>query len=131
VQQEETCEQLREDLARARADFINYRRRTESLATRRALEATAELAGELLPVFDALDLAPAAAADDPVFRLLIASLTRAGLTSFGAIGEIFDPTKHDAVAATHSEDTPIVLRVLRSGYQWNEVLLRPAMVEVG
>jgi molecular chaperone GrpE len=37
---------------------------------------------------------------------------------------------HDAVAHVEGDDGPVVDEVLRAGYRWKGVVLRPAMVKV-
>ena len=92
--------------------------------------------GALLPVLDDLDRArehgdligPFGA----VAEQLTASLTKFGLTAFGAKGDAFDPTLHEAVAHLTSAEVsePTCIDVMRRGYLLGERLLRPALVAV-
>ena len=59
-------------------------------------------------------------------------LQRAGLTPFGAEGDAFDPSVHEAVAHDTSPDVsgPTVTTVMRRGYRFGDRVLRAAMVAV-
>jgi molecular chaperone GrpE len=63
---------------------------------------------------------------------LNAALTKFGLTVFGAKGDPFDPTRHEAVAHLTSAEVsePTCIDVMRRGYLLGERLLRPALVAV-
>lgn len=132
-------------LQRLQADFENYRKRVARVAEDAAARAAGELAGKLLPVLDALDLAEAhfasstsdeAAALTQSRALLLDTLEKAGLERVDATGVAFDPTVHDAVAhvplegAGEGDGTHEVTEVLRAGYRWHGAVLRPAMVQV-
>ena len=130
-------------LQRLQADFENYRKRVARAAEESAARAAGELAGKLLPVLDALDLAQAHFADSTADEaaaltqsraLLLDTLEKAGLERVDAAGVEFDPTIHDAVAHVPAEGegdgTHEVTEVLRAGYRWRGAVLRPAMVQV-
>lgn len=55
-----------------------------------------------------------------------------GLSKYGAVGESFDPTIHQAMyeAPVENVDTGIILDVTKSGYTIGERVLRPAEVGV-
>ena len=55
-----------------------------------------------------------------------------GLVAFGEVGDLFDPSIHEAVMHDESEavDAPTATSVLRVGYLHKDRLLRPAMVGV-
>jgi molecular chaperone GrpE len=92
--------------------------------------------GALLPVLDDLDRArdhgDLVGPFGSVAEQLVAALTKFGLTVFGAKGDPFDPTRHEAVAhLTSAEVTePTCIDVMRRGYLLGERLLRPALVAV-
>ena len=130
-------------LQRLQADFENYRKRVARTAEEAAARASGELAGKLLPVLDALDLARAhfaesasdeAAALTQSRALLLDTLEKAGLERVDAAGVEFDPTVHDAVAHVpvegEGDGSHEVTEVLRAGYRWRGSVLRPAMVQV-
>jgi len=124
------------DLQRVSAEYANYRRRVE-----RDRAAVVELAQDrvlsaLLPVLDDVDRAREHGDLDGAFKAvaeqLVAVLAKLGLESFGEPGEPFDPTRHEAVMHSTSEDVegPTCVAVMRRGYQRGERVLRPAMVHV-
>jgi molecular chaperone GrpE len=129
-------EERTRDLQRITAEYANYRKRVDRDRALVVEQATGNVIAVLLPVLDDLDRArdhgdltgPFAAVADQ----LTAALAKFGLTPFGAKGDAFDPTRHEAVAhRTSSEVTePSCVAIMRRGYQLGERLLRPALVEV-
>lgn len=130
---------------RARADFANYKRRMEGEMVAVRGNAAADIITTFVPVLDDLDLAlrNAPQTDDKelaqwingvvmVQRKLYAIFERHGVTRIAALGQPFDPNKHEAVmqeaSATHASGT--VIDVLREGYQMGDRVLRPSMVRV-
>ena len=63
---------------------------------------------------------------------LLNTLEKLGVTSFGEVGEPFDPNIHNAVM--HIEDESKgeneIAAVFSKGYRLGERILRPAMVQV-
>ncbi|MER6031101.1 nucleotide exchange factor GrpE [Streptomyces sp. NPDC001851] len=124
------------DLQRAKAEYDNYRKRVrrDHLAVREI--AVANVLKALLPVLDAVDRACANEPLTPGLKDIADSLQEQlgslGVTSFGEVGDQFDPTCHDAL--THhvapGADRLVCSAVLRPGYRLGESLLRPATVEV-
>jgi molecular chaperone GrpE len=125
---------------RTQADFENYRKRVARESAGALQRGVAKLAKELLPALDNLDRAlDAAAQDDPLLdgvRLvraeLSAGLGRAGIESFGAVGDTFDPVEHEAMAQQPVEGAPSgsVVEVYQPGYRLGASVIRPARVLV-
>ena len=95
---------------------------------------------DLLPVLDNLDRAlAAAAADDPLVegvKLVRASfeqaLARHGVKGFSAMGQPFDPARHEALMQVPTDEAApgtVVMEHAR-GFTLHERLVRPAMVGV-
>lgn len=140
---EQELTQLRELVIRQRAEFDNFRKRTQR-EKEQVREAAAEtLFGKLLPVLDNLEraLASTASANDVKslhdgVTMIMTQLQRAmeteGLQRVDALHQPFDPTRHDALATEERSDVPDnhVCEVLLPGYSYKERLLRPAMVKV-
>jgi molecular chaperone GrpE len=124
------------DLQRLSAEYANYRKRVDRDRALVVEQATGNVLSVLLHVLDDLDRArdhgdlvgPFAA----VAEQLVNALAKFGLTAFGAKGDPFDPTRHEAVAhLTSTEVTePTCVDVMRRGYLLGERLLRPALVAV-
>lgn len=125
---------------RAQADLENYRKRAQKEKEEVQKFGVEKLLKDLLPVLDGLDRAiAAAAADDPLKRgveLVRASfeqaLGRHGVKAFSALGQPFDPARHEALLQVPTADAApgtVVLEHAR-GFTLNERLARPAMVGV-
>jgi molecular chaperone GrpE len=124
------------DLQRVSAEFTNFRRRTERERESTVAAAKAAVAGELLTVLDDVERAQSHGDLTGPFKVVADRLTetlqRAGLTPFGAEGDAFDPSVHEAVAHETSPDAagPTVTTVMRRGYRFGDRVLRAAMVGV-
>jgi molecular chaperone GrpE len=124
------------DLQRVQAEYANYRKRADRERATAEQLGVARLLSALLPVADDLDRArehgdysgPLKAIGDK----LESTLTAAGLEAFGAEGEPFDPSVHEAVMHDESDAVavPTATKILRKGYRHGERLLRAAMVGV-
>ena len=131
---------LRDRSIRTLADFDNFRKRAERDRDQVRRYAAAEPLRDLLGVMDHLQLAldsSGSAADlkrglDLILRQMEDLLKRHGVRGVPALGERFDPTRHEAVAREESPavSEPTVVEELRRGYQLHDRLLRPAMVRV-
>jgi molecular chaperone GrpE len=132
------------DLAkRTRADFENYQKRfSRDLAEERRY-AQRPLAADLLPVLDNLERAVAAAEQTGQAESLVQGvkmahaqlldvLRRHGVTRIDALGQPFDPNRHEAVMQQPSAEHPpmTVVQVLEPGYTLHDRVLRPARVIV-
>jgi len=121
------------DMARrVQAEFENYKRRIDAQRVEQRAQAALELVRELLPVLDAGEAALAQGMDgvDPIHKQLVQTLEKQGLTRVDASGVEFDPNVHEAVLHEPGDGEPVVAEVLRTGYLWNERVVRPAMVKV-
>ncbi|RPF38335.1 nucleotide exchange factor GrpE [Streptomyces sp. TLI_185] len=123
------------DLQRVKAEYDNYRKqvRRDRMAVREI--AVANVLRALLPVLDAVDRACAHEPLTPGLKDIADSLQdelgSLGVTSFGEVGDPFDPACHDALTYhVCDRDRLVCSTVLRSGYRLGEHLLRPATVEV-
>lgn len=123
------------DMARrVQAEFENYRKRVESQRAEQLARAAESLVVELLPVLDACDaaLSHGAADVEPIQASLVGTLVKQGLEIIDAVDVVFDPNLHDAVLSEPADDVEelLVVEVMRTGYQWNGRVVRPAMVKV-
>ena len=130
-------------LLRALAETENLRRRTQRDREDYVKYANETLLRDLIPVLDNFDRALAAARSagesgtvvsgvELIQRELLRVLERAGLTRYSAVGERFDPTRHEAIARVVSAERPpdTVVTETAAGYLLNGRVLRPAMVAV-
>lgn len=127
------------DLQRVQADFANYRKRALRDQELIGERTKAAVIGQLLPVLD--DLERARSHGDletsplkSVADKLVAVLTGLGLVAFGAEGEEFDPSLHEAVQHEgdgSAESSQLVIgHVMRQGYRIGDQVLRHALVGV-
>ena len=121
---------------RLQADFENYRKRVVAQQADEIDRSTGKLVEGLLPVLDACEAAFAhgAAGVEPVWSSLLGVLQKQGLEVLNLEGQPFNPATAEAVMHEPPEDGasdgPVVVEVLRSGYQWKGRVLRAAMVKV-
>lgn len=132
--------QLDDRWRRALADLDNYRKRTAAEVERRSGEARERLLTDWLEVVDsverALRMRPGDGTEDeglrPLLQQMETLLQRHGLSRVGAVGERFDPERHDAIGVRETDELPdrAVADVARSGWALGDRVLRPAQVLV-
>ncbi|MBF6214952.1 nucleotide exchange factor GrpE [Nocardia puris] len=123
------------DLQRLTAEYANYRKRVERDRKAAVDAAKAAVVTELLGVLDDLDRAKAhgdleSGPLKSVADKLVDALRKQGLEEFGAEGEPFDPTLHEAVQHEGSGHDPVLGVVMRKGYRFGDRVLRHALVGV-
>jgi molecular chaperone GrpE len=127
-------------LLRTAADLENFRKRVAKERDEAARFAAGPVVKDLLPAVDNLERALAAAPPgDPladgvrmVLRQVEEALARHSLEPRSALGEVFDPAMHEALATVPSPGSIAGTVVAQHGRAWvhNGRLLRPAMVAV-
>lgn len=128
---------------RARAEFVNYRKRAEKERDESFQNASAETLRKILPIIDDFDRAisnvPADKADDEIIkgfslihRKMLSLLEGTGIKVINPVGEKFDPAFHEAIGQDESSDVPSghITIVLQKGYVHGDKVLRPALVRV-
>lgn len=141
---DEDLQQVREALARARADFANFRRRTQQEQEEQGKFATALLVAEFLPILDnferALDTIPRELrffswlqGVDLVHQMARNVLEKRGLEPIDTQDKPFDPNYHEVVLREGEDDGDevVVLEELQKGYVMYDRVLRPSLVKVG
>ncbi|MCU1446331.1 nucleotide exchange factor GrpE [Cryobacterium sp.] len=126
------------DLKRVTAEYANYRKRTEANREIERERVTGEVAKVLLPVLDDLYRAEkhgdleGDSAFATIAAKLRASTERIGLKPYGSVGDVFDPTVHEAIFQQPSADVEVetVGDVVETGYYLGSSLLRVAKVVV-
>ena len=133
--------ELLETCQRIQADFDNYKKRIAKEFEERRQQAKAELIAELLPILDSFELALKSHSTPEEFRKgveliysqLIEMMRREGLAHIQAVGQKFDPYRHEALlteAAQKDEDDEKVAEELQKGYILKDKVLRYAKVKV-
>ncbi|WP_402468684.1 nucleotide exchange factor GrpE [Isoptericola aurantiacus] len=123
-------------LQRERASFTNYRNRALRDQEAARTQGTQDVLAALLPVLDDIERAKQhAELSGPMAAIaekLDASLAKFGVERFGAVGEEFDPTVHEALM--HNTDAAVesttVNLVVEPGYRIGEKVVRAARVGV-
>ena len=140
---EEAAEEPAEDentkYLRLMADFQNYKKRVEKEKKDLYAYANENIMNELLTVLDnferALDHDDGEGFKEGVemiFKQLGDALEKSGLAEIPALGEEFDPQKHNAVMTedTDEYESGKVSGVMQKGYTLNGKVIRPSMVKV-
>lgn len=130
----------RDHYLRARADLDNFRKRAQREKEDLLKFSNETILRELLPVIDNLERALQHAATDGEAGLLQGVeltlgqfgkvLEKFNVVAIEAVGELFDPARHEAMGQIESAEQPpnTVVQLLQKGYLLNDRLLRPAMV---
>ena len=136
-------DELKDSLLRAQADFQNFKRRNQTARSDGYEDGVREAVAAMLPAIDNLERAIDAAekTDDEsakalaegvrmTLNTLMESLKRFGFEEVPALGEEFDPEKHNAVMREVGDEPGKVLEVFQKGYKVKDKIIRYAMVKV-
>jgi molecular chaperone GrpE len=125
------------DLQRLQAEYVNYKRRVDRDRELIRENATYAALAPITEVLDTIDRAREHGPLDDGFRAVADQLERVvaglGLTKFGAPGEAFDPTIHEALSHIGEDpevDVTTCRLVVRAGYRIGDRVLRAAQVLV-
>jgi molecular chaperone GrpE len=128
---------------RQAAELENFKKRAARDKAEAIQYANESLVRDLLPVLDNLERAvehakgggngkPLVEGVEMVFKGFLDVLNKHGVTQISALGEKFNPDKHEAVAQVESEDHEpnTVVAEHHKGYYLLDRLLRPSLVSV-
>jgi molecular chaperone GrpE len=127
---------------RLAADFDNYKKRVQRESRQRAAAEKESFIRDLLPVVDnferALGSEPPISSQslhqgvEMTLQQLRRLLREHGIEPTEDVGQLFDPSRHEAVAVEHNPTKPedTVLRVTECGYCRGNETFRPAKVVV-
>lgn len=132
---------VKDQFVRLTAEYDNYRKRTAKEKETIYQDAQLDTIKAFLPVYDNLERAASAAGgeDDPhkkglemIFHQYQEILGKLGVTEIPALGQPFDPEKHNAVM--HIDDgnygENVVAQVFQAGFMLGDRVLRHAIVQV-
>ncbi|MDZ7291288.1 MAG: nucleotide exchange factor GrpE [candidate division KSB1 bacterium] len=141
--------ELKDRHLRLAAEMENFRKRLERDFSNRVENAVADLLAELLPVVDDLerffnarqgietevevkDGEALVAGVRLIYQNLMKILQNRGVTAMQAVGQEFDPTRHEAILQmpVEGEASNIVVHENTKGYLFFDKVLRPAKVIV-
>lgn len=132
---------------RAKADYLNSKKRFDDERVQTVKRAQLSLIEELLPLCDSFEMALKGGEGSPeenggawktgltqIQTQLTSLLGKLDVRPIEALGELFDPYKHEALSSqpvgTEGEHDR-VLQVLQKGYTQGDTLIRPAKVIIG
>ncbi len=126
-----------EDLQRLQAEYVNYRKRVERDRLVARDQTVVAIVEALMGVLDEVELARehGELGEGPfasIAEKLETNLGRFGWQRYGAVGEPFDPTVHEALMHSHSDEVtePTVVQVLQPGHRVDDRIVRAARVAV-
>jgi len=135
-------EPLQLQLLRMKADFDNFRKRTQRERSEVFLFANESLFLEMLPVIDHFEMGLKSAEDHQtessitegfklVYNQLLDLLKKFNVTPIETLGKTFDPHHHEALTHMPSEQpAESIVEEFRKGYRLGDKLLRAAQVVV-
>ena len=142
-EKEKEIKELRDKYLRALAELDNYRKRMDKEFDDYKKYSKVDFFKKIIPVLDSFDRAMSGAevnADfknfhkgvEIIHRQLRDALKSCGLIEFSALGEIFDPARHEAIATVTTDDKPenTVIEEVCKGYIVTDRVIKPAKVFV-
>jgi molecular chaperone GrpE len=137
---EDQVKTLEERLLRLQAEFENYKKRAERENETLKRNAGADVLLKLLPIVDEFEIAVSHMDKashkefrhgiELIFVKLVDMLRKEGVDEMKAMGETFDPYKHDAIRQAAGAEGKVV-EVIQKGYSFRGKVLRHAKVAVG
>ena len=128
---------------RAMAEFANYKKRQEREREQMFQTAVGSVVKRYLEVVDDLERAlkkrppdgeGAAWAEgvELIYRKLLTALDAEGVKVMDALGQPFDPARHEAIGQVDSPDhqSGQIVEIIQQGYVIGERVLRPALVRI-
>jgi molecular chaperone GrpE len=132
--------EMQDRWVRARAEFDNFRRRSERERSELFEFASMEAVSAMLPILDDFERALKTESADKdyskgmelIYQRMYDSLKKLGLEPVSTTGQMFDPNLHHAVdmVPTDEVEDQTILAEYQRGYNFKGKLLRPAMVRV-
>ena len=125
---------------RLAAEYDNYRKRTAKEKDNAWTEAKAQTVAAFLPVYDNLERALKQETTDEAYKKgvemtmkgLQDALTNLGVEVIPALGETFDPNRHNAVMHVDDEEAGenTIVEVFQQGFICGDKVIRFSMVKV-
>ena len=134
-------ESVKDQFVRLTAEYDNYRKRTAKEKDSLYQDAKADTIKEFLAVYDNLERAVATEGDEDsphkkglemIFHQYQEILKKLGVTEIEALGQPFDPEKHNAVMHIDDENfgENVVSQVFQAGFMLGDKVIRHAIVQV-
>ena len=132
-----------DQMLRTIAEFDNSRKRAEREKEESLKYALESFVKELIPTIDSIERAIQSTKEsqdvdalvegvEMIYKGLLSTLEKRGVTPIDAVNEPFDPMQHEAVMHVESEDVPEnnVIEEWQKGYMLHNRVIRPSMVSV-
>lgn len=127
-------------LLRTAAEYANYRSRTEREKLSIYSNAVSDTVKELLPIADSVERAIQSSQNAPeefkkglvmISNQLAKSFEKLNITSFGEVGEEFNPELHDAISSVDSDEleSGTIAMIYQKGYKVGDKIIRHCMVQ--
>lgn len=140
---QEEYDKLNQQYIRLAADFDNFRKRQEQEKENLLKFGTENALTKMLDILDNFergkkalenveDITKVKESFDLIHKQVIETLQKLGLKEIDAEGKEFDPNFHEAVmqTPTNEQKENTIINVLQKGYETNDKVLRPALVNV-
>ncbi len=137
----EQIKELNDKYLRAFAELDNYRKLMQKKMVDYRKSAKVEFFNKIIPVLDSFDRALSGAELNTDFdnfykgveiihRQFKEALKSLGLVEFSGLGEVFDPSRHEAVATVMTDKHPedIIVEEISKGYIVDDWVIKPAKV---
>ena len=133
-------DELDDRYKRVFAEFENYKKRTQKERESLYNSVLGDIITNILPLMDNLQMAANAECKDESYKQGIELvekqfkdfLNKNGVTEIPTVGEIFDPSVHEAVSSVQDDtkESQEIVQEFRKGYKLGTKVLRHAMVVV-
>ena len=136
-------EKQHDQMLRTIAEFDNSRKRAEREKEESLKYALESFVKELIPTIDSIERAIQSTKEsqdvdalvegiEMIYKGLLSTLEKRGVTPIEAVNKPFDPMQHEAVMHVESEDVPEnnVIEEWQKGYMLHNRVIRPSMVSV-
>lgn len=134
---EKEVKEYLDSLKRLKAEFENYQKRIEKEKVEFRKYACEDLLLKLIGIKDNFERALKNVKEDEfvkgikmIMKQMEDTLEREGVRVVKAIGEKFDPYRHEAVAHGNGNEDGLILEELERGYELFEKVIRPSKVKV-
>ena len=132
-----------DQMLRKIAEFDNAKKRAERRAEESSKYAVEGVIKDVIPIIDSVERAIESTNESKDFdalsegiqlihKQLLDSLQRRNVNPIEAMGENFDPNRHEAIMHVESEEVPenAVIEEFQRGYTLHDRVVRPSMVSV-
>ncbi|MCK4589470.1 MAG: nucleotide exchange factor GrpE [Nanoarchaeota archaeon] len=139
TKKDQQIKELTETLQRVQAEFENFKKQVDKRTPEMEKMAAKKIVAELLPVLDSFQLALKSKKNakecidgmELVYSQLFSILEKEGLKPIKAVGEKFDPYKHEALLKEESkEEEDMVIDEMQKGYTLNGQVIRFSKVKL-